>query len=153
MWWILGKYFTRIPLVHHHFCPTFCIPVNFWTTPIFVPKQNLIVCSRSSFQRIIQNLKIRRPLCARDWRLVHHQSKSNTSIPINCFHSIDLIWLFGYQFLRCVEHLFYCEIFCTFDGMPIVWVILLHEYRYLQCWRQIHSPYYKLFFAVFCCTF
>ena len=36
---------------------------------------------------------------------------------------MDLVWLFGYQFLRYVEHLFHCEI-CVFDGMPIVWVIL-----------------------------
>ena len=56
--------------------------------------------------------------------------------PVDCFHSMDLIWLFGYQFRRYVEHLFHCEIFCILDGMPIVWVILLHEHRCLQCWRQ-----------------
>ena len=49
--------------------------------------------------------------------------------PINCFHSIDLI-LFGYQFLRYVEHLFHCEIFCVLDGMPIVWI-------FLSPWKQM----------------
>ena len=73
--------------------------------------------------------------------------------PVVCFHSIDLIWLFGYQFLRYVEHLFHCEIFCIFDGMPIVWVILHHEYRWLQCWRHEHSPYHRMFFAIFCCIY
>ena len=50
-------------------------------------------------------------------------------VRINCFYSKDLIWLFGYQFLRYVEHPFHCEIFCLFDGMPILWRILLHEYK------------------------
>ena len=45
--------------------------------------------------------------------------------PVNCTYSMDFVWLFGYQFLRYVEHLFHCKIFCIFDGMPIVWVILL----------------------------
>ena len=31
---------------------------------------------------------------------------------------------------------FHREIFCNFDGMQIVWVILHHEYRCLQCWKQ-----------------
>ena len=65
--------------------------------------------------------------------------------PIN---SVDLI-LFGNQFCRYVEHLFHCEIFCILDGMPIVWVILSHEYRWFQCWRHEHSPYHRLFFAIF----
>ena len=55
------------------------------------------------------------------------------------------------QFRRYVERLFHCEIFCILDGMPIVWVILHHEYRWFQCWRHEHSPYQKImFFAVFC---
>ena len=37
--------------------------------------------------------------------------------------SIDLIWLFGHQFFRYVEHLFHCEIFC-FWWNANVWVIL-----------------------------
>ena len=41
---------------------------------------NLIVGSRSSFQDTVQNLKMRRLLCAEDWWLVHHQSKTNTSM-------------------------------------------------------------------------
>ena len=56
---------------------------------------------------------------------------------MNSFHSIGLIWLFGYQFFRYVKHLFRCEIFCISHGLPIVWVILHHEYRCLQCWRHI----------------
>ena len=73
--------------------------------------------------------------------------------PVNCLHSIDLIWLFGHQFLRYVEHLFHCEIFWILDGMPIVWTILHHEYRCLQCWRHEHSTYHRMFFAVFCCIY
>ena len=36
--------------------------------------------SSSSFQGVTQNLKIRRPLCARDWWFLHHQPKINTSM-------------------------------------------------------------------------
>ena len=64
--------------------------------------------------------------------------------PVNCIHSIDLVWLFGYQFLRYVEHLFHCEIFCIFDGMATVWVILPHEYRCLECSRHKHSAYHRM---------
>ena len=73
--------------------------------------------------------------------------------PVNCIHSIDLVWLFGCQFLRYIEHLFHCEIFCIVDGMQIVWVILHHEYRGLQCRRHKHSPYHRMFITVFCCIF
>ena len=54
----------------------------------------------------------------RPFPFVQHEDKN--------FHeeSYQLIvlfaWLFGYQFLRYVEHLFHCEIFCIFDGMEIV---------------------------------
>ena len=54
--------------------------------------------------------------------------------PINCLHSIDLIWFFGHQFVRYVEHLFHWEIFWILDGMQIVWVILPREYV---------SPFYR----------
>ena len=145
--WILGKYYTRIPLAHNQFCPKLCILVNFWTTSICLPMHNLLVTSRSSFQDTIQNLKIRWSLCARDWWLVHSQSKTLLPwkvFPINCFHSVDLIWLFGHQFFRHVEHLFQCEIFsCILDGMPIVWVSLSHEYGCFPCWRHKHFPYHK----------
>ena len=69
-----GKYSTRIPVAHHQFCPKLCIVMNFWTTSICLPRQYLIVDSRSSFQGITQNLKIRKPLRARDYWLLH-QSK------------------------------------------------------------------------------
>ena len=69
--------------------------------------------------------------------------------PTNCFQSRDLI-LLRHQSCRYVEHLFHCEIFCILDGMPTVWVILSHEYRWFQCWRHEHSPYHRMFFAVFC---
>ena len=155
MWWILGRCSTRIPLAHHQFCPKLCILVNFWTTSICLPMQYLILGSRSSFQGTTQNLKTRKLSRARDWWLLHHQSKINVSmrnLPIS-IHSINLIWLWDYQLFRNVEHLFHCEIFCIFDGMPIVWVILHHEYRCSQCWRHKHSPYHRMFVAVFCCIF
>ena len=69
MWWIQGRCSTRIPL-HHQFCPTFCVLMNFWQ----------IVGSRSPFQGITRNLRTRRILCAGNWWLVHHQSKTNTSM-------------------------------------------------------------------------
>ena len=40
-----------------------------------------------------------------------------------------------------------------FDGMPIVCVILHHEYRWFQCYRHEHSPYHRMFVAVLCCIF
>ena len=49
-YWILGKYSTRIR-------QSFCIPLYFWTIPIFVPMQCSIVGSRVSCQDTIQNLK------------------------------------------------------------------------------------------------
>ena len=50
MWWILGKYSTRIQLAHHQLCPKFCIAMNFWTTSTGPPRKYSIVGSRSSFQ-------------------------------------------------------------------------------------------------------
>ena len=139
-----GKYSTRIPLARRQFCPSFCISVNFWTTSICLPMQCLIGGSRSPFQDTIQNLKIGRFFCAEDWWFVHHQSRQIfpwRAFQVNCLHSIDLIWMFGHQFFGYVEHLFHCHIFWILDGIPIVWVILLHAYRCLQCWRHEHSPY------------
>ena len=52
---------------------------------------------------------------------------------------MNLIGLLRSQFLRNVEHLFQCEIFSIFNGMPIVWVILLHEYRCLHNAEDIHN--------------
>ena len=36
-----------------------------------------------------------------------------------------------------------------FDGMQILWAVLLHEYRCLQCIRHEHSPCHWVFVAVF----
>ena len=46
--------------------------MNLWTIPSVAPKQYLMLGSDSSFQDITQNLKIRKPLHARDWWLLHH---------------------------------------------------------------------------------
>ena len=54
--------------------------MNSWTNSTFLPKQNLIMCSDSPIQSITQNLKIRKPLHARDWWLLHHWTKDT------CFH-------------------------------------------------------------------
>ena len=80
MWWILGKYSTRIPLAYHQLCPMLCIVMNFWTTSTCPPRQYSIVGSRSSFLNITQNLKIRKSLRARDWWLLQHQSEINVSM-------------------------------------------------------------------------
>ena len=60
------------------------------------------------------------------------------------------VWLFGNHFLRYVEHLFRFKIFSIFDGMQIVWVMVLHEYCWFHGYRHEHSPYHRMFFAVFC---
>ena len=122
MWWILGRYSTRIPLAHHQFCPKFCILMNFWTTSTM---HYWVVGSRSSFQGTIQNLKICKPFCVRDWWLFHQQRQMFPwwIFTISCIHSMDLIWLFGYQLCRNVEHMCQCEIFCILDGMLFVCVI------------------------------
>ena len=153
MWWILGRYFTRIPLAHHPFCPKLCILMNFWTTSICLSMQYLIEGSRSSFQSTIQNLRICGPLCARDWWLLHHQPKINTSMKslpnqLYLFHRSRLIVRLSI-FQRTSVSLW--DLFLYFYGMQIVWVILPHEYRCLQCRRHKHCPYYRMFVAVFCC--
>ena len=56
---------------------------TFRTTPIFLPMQCLIECSRSSYQDTIQNLKRRRFLCVEDWWFVHHHLKIN--VPMKSF--------------------------------------------------------------------
>ena len=75
-----GKYSTRSPLAHHQFCRKICILVSFWTMSICLPMQCLIGCSRVSYPDTIQNLKIRKPLCARDWWLLHHWPKIMVSM-------------------------------------------------------------------------
>ena len=141
-----GNYSTRIPSVLRQLCPQFCIVVNLWTKPTVFPKQHLMLGSGSSFQGITQNLKIRKPSRARDWWLLHHWPE------IFCFHeeSSQLIGVTPKISSECPtinfsdmsKLLFHCEIDpCIFDGMPIVWVILLHEYRCFQCRRHKHSPY------------
>ena len=72
MWWILAKYFIRIPPALRQLCPKFCIVVNLWTNSTVLPKQYLMFGSDSPFQDIAQNLKIHKPLHARDWWLLHH---------------------------------------------------------------------------------
>ena len=79
-WWILGRHSTRIQLARRQFSPSLRIPVNFWTTSICLRMPCLTLGSRVSYQDTIQNLRIRRPLCARDWWLLHHQPKTNTSM-------------------------------------------------------------------------
>ena len=51
--------------------------MNFWTTSTCLPKQHLIVGTCSSFQSKTQIPKIRKPSRARDWWLLHHQSKTD----------------------------------------------------------------------------
>ena len=59
-----------------------------------------------------------------------------SQFPWSC-HSRSLIWLFGYQFLRYVEHLFHSEIFCIFDGMQIVWVNLSDDHKHQKSRNKI----------------
>ena len=97
MWWILGKYSTRIPLAHHQLCPKLCITKNFWTTWTCLVRQYLILCSHSSFQGIItQNLRIRRLLWAGNWWFLHRRPKiivSMKNLPswLESLHKFHLI--------------------------------------------------------------
>ena len=43
--------------------------------------------------------------------------------------------------------------FIVRSSVPNVCLILLHEYRCLQCGRHEHSPYHRMFFAVLCCIY
>ena len=61
-----GKYSTRIPSALRQLCPKFCIVVNLCTNLGVLPKQYLMLGSDSPFQDITQNLKIQKPLHARD---------------------------------------------------------------------------------------
>ena len=81
MWWILGKFSTRIPLAHHLFCVQ--SSVLRWTlepTQSFFPSRVWCLGCDSSFQSTIQNLKTRKPSRARDWWLLHHPP-----IKVKCF--------------------------------------------------------------------
>ena len=71
---------TRIPSVLRRLCPVFCIVMNLWIIPTVVPKQYLILGSDSSFQDTTQNLRMRKPLQARDWWLLHHWPEITVSI-------------------------------------------------------------------------
>ena len=76
------------------------------------------------------------------------------SLPTICIYFIDFVWLFGYQFFRYVEHLFHLwDLLYFLMECNFVWVIRLHEYRCLQCKRHAHSPYHRMFVAVFRCIF
>ena len=88
-WWILGKYFTRIPSALRQLCPKFCPVVNSGTNSTLIHKKYLMLGSDSPFQDIItQNLKIHKTLHARDWWLLHHWPK----IHVCHEESSQLIW-------------------------------------------------------------
>ena len=67
-------------LTHRQVCPKLCIVMNYWNASTCLPRQYLIVGSRSSFQGTTQNQKRHTPSRARDWWLLHHQSKMNVSM-------------------------------------------------------------------------
>ena len=152
MWWILGRYCTRIPSFLRRLCPMFCIVMNLWTIPTVGPPQYLMLGSDSSFQSMTQNLKIHKPLHARDWWLLHHWpeifvfmknlpswfetlQKSHLVVPISTFQ-ISRTFASKWDFP------------CIVDGMWIVWVILSHEHRCFQCRRHKHSPNHRTFVDV-----
>ena len=109
MWWILGKYSNRIPLAHHQLCPKFCILMNVGTIPTVSPKHYLMLGSDSCVEDVTQNLRIHKPLHARDWWLLHHSPERELFpwiiFQVDLRHSKNLIWLFRYQLFRYLENL------------------------------------------------
>ena len=124
-----------------------------WTIPIFVPMHRSIGVFSCILPR--HNTESGNTLTFVRWRLTTLSSPINDKhvheeISFHCLHSVDFVWLFGHQFRKCVAHLFHCEIFCILDGMPSVWVILSHEYRWFHCWKHEHSPFHRKFFRCLC---
>ena len=84
--------------------------------------QCLTVGSRSPFHSILQNLRIRN-LCVQetdDFFITKdkyfHEARSQLIVLIPWISSDCSV----IKFSEYVEHLFQCEIFCIFDGMPII---------------------------------
>ena len=149
----------EVPLAPHQFCPK-----PLYSCELFDPRQSVSPCIfwwGFSFIFPRNNTETEEYvdlLCARDWWLLHHQPKDKLfheeSSPANCIYSIALDCVVGYQFFPVMSNIcFHCEIFCIFDGMQIVWVILHRESRWLQCRKHKHSPYHRMFIAVFRCIF
>ena len=71
------------------------------------------------------NLKRRSLLCAEDWWLVHHQSKTNASMS----NLPDLLFSLQRSYLvqtpiSQISNICFIVRSCVFDGMPIIWVVL-----------------------------
>ena len=154
-----GKYSTRIPLVHHQLCPKLCIVMNPWTNPTCLPRQYLIVGSRSSFQGITQNIwEFINLLCARDWWLLHHQSKINVSMknpPSKLYwlrRSHLIVRLSTFQI--CQTSVSMWDLFLkmswnvNFLGNSFPWI---HNACNVE--GHQHSPYSRMFVAVLSCIF
>ena len=153
-----GKYSTRIPLVHHQLCPKFCVVVNFWTTSTCLPRQYSIAGSRSSSQGTIQNLWEYITLwCARDWWLLHHQSKINVSMKNP---PSKLYWLRRSHLIVRLSTFQICQTSVS------IWELFLYLSWNANClsnssqWIQMlavlktkHSPYSRMFVAVLSCIF
>ena len=88
----------------------------------FFPKQCLMLGSDSSFQGMTQNLKIHKPLHARDWRLLHHWPEITVSIKnlpsyldsLNKSHLI--VRLSSFRMCQTLVSLWDLFLYC-FDGM------------------------------------
>ena len=145
MRWTLGKHSTRIPSVLSQLCPKLCVAMNFWTTITCPPRQYLIVGSRSSFQGMVQNLKIRKPLHARDWWLLHHWPKTIVSMKnhpsqlYSLHRSHQIVRLSTFQKSRTSVSLW--DIFLSFWWSVKFPGIVSHEHRCVQCRRHKHSTY------------
>ena len=145
MWRILGRCSTRIPLAHHRFCPKLLCSGELLNLVNLSSHDHIwFVGSRSSLQGIIQNLKIRKPLRARDWRLLRHQSKTIVSmknLPSQLFslHRSHLIVRLS-TFQICRTSVSKWDLFLYFWWNANCLSNSSHEYRCFQCRRHKHSP-------------
>ena len=82
--WLSYNVLNLVKICHSNsrrrFCPSVCNFEEILTILICLPMHRLIGDSRRSYQDTIQNLKRRRPLCAENWWLFHHLSKTNISM-------------------------------------------------------------------------
>ena len=155
---ILGKYSTRILSVLRRLCPMFCILLNLWTIPAVVPKQYFMLGSDSSFQDITQNLRIHKPLHARDWWLLHHWPEITVSMENlpSWFEALQkshtIVPASSVQKSRTFSSKWGFHLYFWWNFL-IVWWILHHEHRCFQCRRHKHSPNHRPFVKVLHCIF
>ena len=134
-----GESWGNIPLEFHLGSPSIVSKVLYCDESLNHPNcrcQTQIDCgSCSFFQGIPQNLKILKSTCARDWWLLHHQSKINVSMKnhpswLYSLHRCHLIVRLS-TFQMCQTSVTFWDPFLYFWWNAKFLVILSHEYTCL----------------------